>query len=253
MKKNLSITTAILLAAGFGTRMENLTAHTPKPLLKIAGYSLLEISLLKLQAAGFKKVVINLHYLGDQIIAHLKGKSFGLEICFSHENDILGTGGGIALAEKYFKPEETILCLNVDVLSDLSILEFIESYQSAGGIAGMAVKPSTDTARYSLALFNEKNQLRGFLPKGGPIPENLQSGIFTGFQLLSPRARHFLRPVFSSVISDFYELALQQQKPVHVYLHKGIWLDVGTKAQYLHLNEKAETDGLDMPQFTGRE
>ncbi len=87
----MKLDTAMIMAAGFGTRMGALTAATPKPLLPVAGKPLIDHALDYCAAAGVARHVINLHYLGDQIRDHLAARS---DIAFSEEAEILDTGGG---------------------------------------------------------------------------------------------------------------------------------------------------------------
>jgi len=87
--------TAMIMAAGFGTRMGALTAATPKPLLSVAGKPLVDHALDYCAASGVKRHVINLHYLGDQVRDHLAGRS---DVVFSEEAEILDTGGGVTQA-----------------------------------------------------------------------------------------------------------------------------------------------------------
>ncbi len=86
----------MLFAAGFGTRMGALTAHQPKPLVKVAGRSLIDHALSLADAAGVTRKVANTHYLADQIAAHLAHRP---DIALSHETPcILDTGGGLKKA-----------------------------------------------------------------------------------------------------------------------------------------------------------
>ncbi|MEO9167972.1 MAG: nucleotidyltransferase family protein [Aestuariivirga sp.] len=87
--------TAMIMAAGFGLRMRPLTLTTPKPLIKVAGKALIDYGLDKLKAAGVKNVVVNKHYLPDQIEAWAKSQT-DINIKTSDESDqVLETGGGI--------------------------------------------------------------------------------------------------------------------------------------------------------------
>jgi MurNAc alpha-1-phosphate uridylyltransferase len=88
----------MILAAGLGQRMRTLTADRPKPLLTLAGRPLIDHALDRLEAAGVRRVVVNLHWKGDMLRAHLAGRR-SPEILFSDEGDaLLDTGGGVARA-----------------------------------------------------------------------------------------------------------------------------------------------------------
>jgi len=90
---------AMVMAAGLGKRMRPLTATRPKPLVEVAGQTLLDHSLEHLKAAGVKKAVVNVHYLPDAVEAHLKHHVRGLDIVISDERErLLETGGGLVRA-----------------------------------------------------------------------------------------------------------------------------------------------------------
>jgi len=91
--------TAMVLAAGLGKRMRPLTATRPKPLVEVAGRTLLDRTLDHLRAAGVAKAVVNVHYFADQIEAHLGSRDQALEIAISDERALLlETGGGVTKA-----------------------------------------------------------------------------------------------------------------------------------------------------------
>src|SRR5919199_2686465 len=88
--------TAMIMAAGLGKRMRPLTATRPKPLVEVAGKALLDHVLDRLRAAGVRMVVVNVHYLGDAVEAHLASRGHGLEVAISDERSLLlETGGGL--------------------------------------------------------------------------------------------------------------------------------------------------------------
>src|SRR5262245_7817085 len=112
---------AMILAAGFGTRLQPLTNTTPKALVPVAGRPLIEYGLLLLKSQGIAEVVINLHHLGGKICSTLgDGRIYGLHIAYSPENPILETGGGIKRAQSFFKGE-TFIVLNCDTILDLDL------------------------------------------------------------------------------------------------------------------------------------
>ena len=95
---------AMILAAGRGKRMGNLTQTCPKPLLKVKGRCLIDWHLSKLCEAGFKDVVINVSYLSKEIIEFVgDGSNWKLNIAISEEIEALETAGGIKKAIKYFR------------------------------------------------------------------------------------------------------------------------------------------------------
>ena len=102
----------MLFAAGFGTRMGTLTQTRPKPLIEVAGRPLLDHALALVDAAGLRRVVVNTHYLADQIRGHLADRP---EIAISHEPEILETGGGLRQALPLLGPGP-VFTLNTDAV-----------------------------------------------------------------------------------------------------------------------------------------
>lgn len=107
--------TAIILSAGFGKRLLPLTASTPKPLIKLNSKCLIDYQIEKLVELGFKRILVNTHYLAEQIEDHISSLNFpNVEISAIRENKILGTGGGILNAMHLFDLDE-ILVINADI------------------------------------------------------------------------------------------------------------------------------------------
>ena len=115
---------SMILAAGYGKRLGNLTKDTPKPLIQVKGKALIDFHIDKLIAIGCKKIVINVHYLAEKIINHVTAKYIdAIDIVFSHEENILGTGGGIKNAVKHFNQDD-FLVINSDIYSNLDYSYF---------------------------------------------------------------------------------------------------------------------------------
>ena len=106
------IDTAMILAAGFGTRMRPITEHMPKPLIPLCGRSLIDHGIDRLVAAGVKRVVVNTHYKAPMMAEHLKQRQ-DVEIVLSHEETLLDTGGGVKNALKHLG--EAFFVVNADV------------------------------------------------------------------------------------------------------------------------------------------
>jgi len=120
---------AMILAAGFGKRLNPLTLNLPKPLLKIGEETLLSNTINFLVRYGIEEVVINVHYLSDQIIEYVNKKKFNLKIIIINEKEkILDTGGGIYNALKYF--EESFICINPDTIWNSNYLEDLKKMEN---------------------------------------------------------------------------------------------------------------------------
>ena len=119
---------AMILAAGFGKRLNPLTLNLPKPLLKIENETLLSNTINFLDKYGIKEVVINVHYFSEQIIEYVNKKKFNLKITIVNEKEkILDTGGGIFNALKYFK--ESFVCINPDTIWNLNYLDELKKME----------------------------------------------------------------------------------------------------------------------------
>ena len=120
---------AMILAAGFGKRINPLTLKSPKPLLKIGNETLLSNALKILELFGIKQAVINVHYLGEQIVDYINKNNFDLNINIVKEkNSILDTGGGVLNAIQHFSNEAFLIInpdtiWNTDYLSELRLME----------------------------------------------------------------------------------------------------------------------------------
>ncbi len=115
----MKIKRAIILGAGYGTRLRPITLKIPKPLIKINGVTLLENSIKLLSSLDVKHIIVNAYYLHKEIIKFVKGKNFSFKVDVTVEKKkILNTGGGILNASKKFK-KQPFFVLNPDTLWDL--------------------------------------------------------------------------------------------------------------------------------------
>lgn len=113
---------AMLLAAGRGERLRPITDTRPKPLVEVNGKALIEYHIARVRQAGITDIVINLGWLGDEILAHVgSGERFGVNVVYSQEGDnILETGGGIHRALPMLG-NEPFLVINADIFTDMPV------------------------------------------------------------------------------------------------------------------------------------
>ena len=186
---------AMIFAAGLGSRLRPLTDNTPKALIPVGGKPMLEHVILKLKAAGFDQIVINIHHLGQQIVDFLKANNnFGIEIHISDESDyLLDTGGGIKKATSFLQGDEPFLVHNVDILSNVDLKKLYDTHVKNDPLVTLLVS-QRQTSRY--LLFNKENKLCGWRNHAtGEIksyypdfdPNQYNEFAFSGIHVLSPK------------------------------------------------------------------
>ena len=185
---------ALIFAAGRGNRLKPLTDTIPKALVPVDGKPMLEHVILKLKAAGFDRIAINIHHLGQQIIDFLRANdNFGVEIYLSDEREyLLDTGGGIKHAEPFLNGNEPFLVHNVDIFSNVDLQRLYQHHIENKALATLLVS-QRKTSRY--LLFNNDNRLCGWRNREtGEVksyypyfdPEQYKAYAFSGIHVISP-------------------------------------------------------------------
>lgn len=231
MSAETTIERAMILAAGLGTRLRPITLKTPKPLLSLDGTVLIDHQLRYLARSGMKAVAINLHHLGDRIKEHVgDGSRYGLEINFSEEEEILGTGGGVKKAARFFGRKPFVV-LNSDALIDADIGELIKAHMESGVQATMVVKRLLDGDGYTPLDVGEDKIIRDF---------GSGNYFFTGLQVLGPEIFDTLPPsgTQACLIGDGYKRMLERGGRIGAFLYDGYFNDMGTPERY----EQAKVD-----------
>tara|TARA_B100000686_G_C16762284_1_gene959464 strand:- start:1037 stop:1735 length:699 start_codon:yes stop_codon:yes gene_type:complete len=180
------INNAMILAAGFGKRINPLTLKHPKPLLKIGKETLLSNTLKFLELHGVKKVVINVHYLREQIIDYINNNQFNLSINIVEEKDqILDTGGGVLNAIQYFS-NLPFLIINPDTiwssnyLNELQLMEKLFFKDTKNKCSLLVVNKKKSFDQSLKGDFNLKNNLIN------RKNVNELKCIYTGLQIIKP-------------------------------------------------------------------
>lgn len=223
--------TAMLFCAGLGTRFKPWTDKHPKALAVINGKTLLQRNIEYLQQYGITDVVINVHHFADQIIDTIeKNDGWGSTITISDEtNELLDTGGGL-LKAKHLLFRNTILTLNVDILTEINLKDFLIHHQEQNALITVAVS-NRDTSRY--LLFNKYDRLIGWRNKKNNETKivieakDIFEKAYSGLAFFQPEALDLisLKGRFS-LIDAFLQLAPQNK--IASYDHSGErWIDVG--------------------------
>ncbi len=228
---------AILLAAGFGTRLQPLTDDLPKALMPICNFSIIKYNLFLLRHYGITEVVINLHHLGKVLEAELgNGKKFGMNITYSHEAEILGTGGGIKKAATYLD-NKTFLVLNSDTIIDLNLDRLLAFHKEKGSCATMVLRQNKDCETYGVIGLDLQSKICKFIDKFSNGEKVETKTMFTGIHMLEPEILEYIPPdTFCCINQYVYPKLLSNNIPTYGYINDGFWSDVGTIESYFKTN-----------------
>ena len=195
--------TAMIFAAGLGTRFKPWTDKHPKALAPVNGKSLLQHNIEYLQQYGINDIIINVHHFADQVITALKdNKGWGSRIVISDErNEVLETGGGLLKARSLFKAGEKFITCNVDILTNLDITRLVAFHEHKKALISFGVT-NRKTSRY--LLFDEESRLCGW--------RNVKTGeekgpAFTKFTSLDPVTGKSTATVTGAAKKNIFEKA----------------------------------------------
>jgi MurNAc alpha-1-phosphate uridylyltransferase len=217
----------MVLAAGLGRRMRPLTATRPKPLVEVAGRTLLDRALGTLAAGGVGHAVVNVHYMADRIEAHLKARPLPLAVSISDERDLLlETGGGIARAIPAIAADP-FLAINADNI-------WVDGPVGTSRLLAERWNPAEMDALLLLVPLARANCHRGpgdFHMDGMGALSRRRSGriapfVFTGLQMLAKSLFDGVRVEPFSMNRLWDQAAMRGR--LYGVVHQGLWFDVGT-------------------------
>lgn len=212
---------ALILAAGFGTRLLPFTRKIPKPLFTLMSRPILEHAIKKLADAGCEQILINTHHLHEQIDAFVEQLETHIDIQTIHEPVILGTGGAIANA-RHFLEDNPFFVINSDIISNVDLNKVYVFHQNSKCLATLVLH---NYEKFNKIKIDDQGYIQNFDSKTNGLA-------FTGIQVLSPQIYDYFpdKKVFSSI--EVYQ-RLTRQKKVKAFLEKDIyWSDIGTKESY---------------------
>jgi NDP-sugar pyrophosphorylase family protein len=234
---------AMILAAGLGTRLKPLTDSTPKALIKIKDFTLLELQIRKLTSEGFDQIIINVHHFAEQIKNYLKQNNFfncSIEISDESE-ELLDTGGSLKKASHFFSDGKPFLVYNVDILSNIDLNKLMEFHLASPSIATLAIQERKSSRKF---LFDDKMILCGWENKRSfekIISHTSQTILteysFSGVQIVDPGIFKYFpnKDVFSLI--ELYLAAAKKEKIIGYIHNEDLWIDIG-KLENLDIAEK---------------
>lgn len=241
---------AMILAAGYGTRLWPLTIDRAKPAIPFMGRPLVGYVAEYLAHYGCREVAVNLHHRSESVRAALgDGSRFGVELHYVEEPDILGTAGALDNARD-FLVGGTFVVINGKLATDIDLAAALRTHREREALATLVLRPNPARERFSTILTRDGNLL-GF----GPAPslvsqasdnaEGNAGGVslgvsseaplmFTGIQILEPRIFDYIpRGIFSHTTVEVYPQAIARGERVAAHVSEGMWHELSTIPRYL--------------------
>lgn len=235
---------AMILAAGYGTRLWPLTIDRTKPAIPFMGRPLIGYVAEYLARYGFDDIVVNLHHQPESVRAALgDGSAFGVRFHYVEEPFILGTSGAIGNARRLLDGDAFVV-INGKLATDINLREALETHRRNRALATLVLRPNPARERYSTVQV-----LDGLVTGFGGYPASDKAGsahgaaqegsgdvplMFTGIQILDPRVFDYIPPgVFSHSVTDVYVPAIERGDRVVAHVADGAWYELSTVRRYL--------------------
>ncbi len=237
---------AIILAAGFGTRLFPLTIDRTKPAIPFLGKPLVGYVAENLARFGIKDIVVNLHHQPQSVQNALgDGSDFGVHIDYAIEHpEILGTAGALDNAREFLQ-NETFLIVNGKIITDIDIAAAIETHKRSGAIATMVLKANHKREKFTV-VETENGFVTRFGPHATPVSEaelrDLEHAIttplmFTGIHVVEPAIFELIpKGKYSDTVTDIYMPFIKNGGKVAAHVAEGEWFELSTIPRYLDIS-----------------
>jgi NDP-sugar pyrophosphorylase family protein len=241
---------AMILAAGFGTRLWPLTVGRTKPALPFLNRPLIAYTIEYLKRHGVEDLIINLHHEPDSVREQIgDGSDYGVRIDYSvEEPEILGTSGALDRVRDRLD-KETFLVINGKIITDIDLGAAVAAHRDRQALATLVLLPNDKRERFSEVKITEDgrvSEFAGFPESGNPQSASPQFGrnpqsplMFTGIHVLDPGIFEYIpRGVFSDSVRDVYPKAMADGKNVAAHVADGAssWRELSTIERYLTIS-----------------
>ena len=232
---------AMVLAAGFGKRLQPLTRVLPKPMFPVVGRPLLSHTFDLLRSANISEIAVNIHHLPSSITNYFeKEKPPDLNLHFSHEDRILGTAGGIKKMQGFLEDGPFIL-INSDIITNIELDRVIDFHKKNNSKLTLVVRQDISPEQYDSIEICKDGRIVHFIGASSlDMPESTTRVMFTGIQIMEPEIfERIPAGQFCGTTEDIFPQLIQDEVPIYGYLHDGYWKDMGSRESYLQVNADA--------------
>lgn len=221
---------ALVLAAGFGTRLRPYSDHTPKPLFTLNRQPLLDITIRRLIAAGARTIIVNTHHRHRQIEDFLHRQSYAAAVMTRHEPEILGTGGAIRNTSEIWH-SQPLLVVNSDIYTDFDFKAFYRFHLDHGQPISLAL---CDHPAFNSVLVDSSDSIAGFKNPADTAGDDASRIMtFTGIQLLNEKVLAYIPPEGFASSIDAFQAMISDGHRIPAYIPEKLqWSDLGTPDRY---------------------
>ena len=226
--------TAMVLAAGYGKRLQPLTSTLAKAVVPFLNRPLLDYTLDWLSRCGFTEAIVNLHHRPESVRAHYRKEQFGIDVHFSVEESILGTAGGPRKVLERLGPR--VLIVNGDVATTISPDALWEHHSSSGALATMALHAGPAWREFP-GIKIDKDGGVTHIPGVGASESgagDAAPGCFTGIHIVEREVLELVpENKFCGMVDPIYARLLEERLPLHGLVVSGSWYEIGTPERYV--------------------
>jgi NDP-sugar pyrophosphorylase family protein len=237
---------AMILAAGFGTRLYPLTLDRAKPAIPFLNRPLVGYTAEYLARYGCREVGVNLHHESESVRRALgDGSRFGVNFNYFEEPEILGTSGALANAREFLEGG-TFIVINGKIVTDIDLSLALATHRRMNALATLILRPNPRRERFSIVHTTPENLITGF---GGMPAHGSDNGLmfadnseriplmFTGIQILEPEIFAYIPPAgFSHTTTDVYPQAMARGERIAAHIAEGVWYELSTIERYLDIS-----------------
>lgn len=235
MQPELRDNPVFIMAGGFGTRLQPLTDHCPKPMLRVGAKPMLEHLVNQFINCGFHNFFFSTHYLPDVIRAHFgDGSKWGVSIQYVHEDRPLGTGGALGLLPRNL-PGLPLIMMNGDVLTKLNYAQLLRHHESKGYDATVCVREDEHAVPFGV-IETEDQLITNMVEK-----PTYRYKINTGIYVLNPDIVASVQPGQRVDMPSLLEQHRHDSKRIGTYTSYDYWLDIGQMKDYQKAQRDIET------------
>jgi|SRR5690554_140355 len=239
---------AMIMAAGVGSRLEPLTLNRPKPMVPVVNQPAMEHIVKLLARNGITEIAANLWYLPEKITGHFgDGKKYGVSLLYSHEQDLMGTAGGVKKLEGFL--DETFVIVSGDAVTDIDLDALLRTHKEKNALATIALRPVADPRHFGVVITDENGRIKAFQEKPQP-GEELSRLANTGIYVFEPEIFKYIP---TGEVYDFgkqvFPQLVKEDQPFYGHVMHEYWCDIGTLDQYRngHLDILQGLVNVDMP------